>query len=138
MRELARCLAREFSDRQIVLLEGAMGAGKTQLVKFLLEEEVGADVCSPSFSIHNSYETAKGPVEHLDLFRLENEEDLESTGFWDLFSLPKAVILIEWSDRLADHTLPPNWTQFKLEIRTIESGTDQERRVMFSRTAVKS
>ena len=83
-------LVGDFSERQIVLLVGPLGSGKTQSVRFIVKHLQGEDICSPSFSIHNTYETKRGDVEHIDLYRLEDEGDIESTGFWDLFEKEKA------------------------------------------------
>ncbi len=107
-----------------------MGAGKTQAVRLILRN-LGAeeDVQSPSFAIHNRYIFLSGHVDHVDLFRLENEEELESTGFWDLLAQPKAFVLIEWPERLPDQSLPIHWRQFKLKVDFVEgdvSGSERE------------
>lgn len=123
--DLAGQLCDHFEDRQILLLEGPMGAGKTQLVRFLVDTLGGEETQSPSFAIHNHYSTPRGPIEHLDLYRLESEEDLESTGFWDLFSQDKALVLIEWADRLNAEYLPPHWSCWRIKMEI--SGKSQRR-----------
>jgi tRNA threonylcarbamoyladenosine biosynthesis protein TsaE len=55
-------------------------------------------------------------MDHVDLYRLESEEDLESTGFWDLFGQKKGLVVIEWSDRLNQDLLPLNWYKVKVDI----------------------
>jgi tRNA threonylcarbamoyladenosine biosynthesis protein TsaE len=71
---------------------------------------------SPTFAIHHRYENLSTGFgfDHVDLYRLESDDDLESTGFWDLFAPPKGLVVIEWSDRLAVDLLPLNWSQVKV------------------------
>lgn len=99
--------------RTIWLLEGEVGSGKTETVKTVARVLGLREVASPSFAIHHQYLTPAGwPVDHLDLYRLESADDLESTGFWDLFGEPEALILIEWADRLSFDYLPRGWTKW--------------------------
>lgn len=121
--------------RLLVLLDGPMGAGKTQFTKFLIEALGGGDEAnSPSFAIHNRYESIQGrgvgPVDHLDLFRLESEEDLESTGFWDFFREKQGIVIVEWAERLrelglASH-LPRTWPRLELKFERDVETTDAE------------
>jgi tRNA threonylcarbamoyladenosine biosynthesis protein TsaE len=110
-------LKSEMNDQQIILLEGPMGVGKTQFTRCYLRSLNSDEVTSPSYAIHNHYETEWGDVEHLDLYRLEDEEDLESTGFWDLFSRDKSLIIIEWADRLDFTALPKTWSLWLVQMR---------------------
>lgn len=112
-------LKKLFKERTILLLEGPVGAGKTELVKALCQEMGLPQTASPSFAIHHHYDSADGEqsMDHIDLYRLENEDDLESTGFWDLFGASEGLIVIEWSDRLNQDLLPLNWKKIKVEIK---------------------
>lgn len=130
-------VAREFTGgRLLILLDGPMGAGKTQFTRFLLEALGSSDVSSPSFAIHNHYDTAKATVEHVDLYRIDNSDDLESTGFWDLMAEAEGIVLVEWSDRLKDWGifghLPRNWPLLKIrfDIPTGEMNPTGEKRVL--------
>lgn len=119
MRAFAGSIAAEYKGgRWLILLDGPMGAGKTQFARFLLEALGSAEATSPSFAIHNRYETKQGAVEHLDLYRIDNKDDLESTAFWDLFSESDGIVIIEWSDRLKDwgvySHLPRHWPLLKM------------------------
>ncbi len=99
-----------FKDWQVVLLCGSLGAGKTTLVRFLLKN-LGHQALSPAFAVCHTYQ-GELVVHHLDLYRLKNDEDLESTGFWDIFqkgSAKRRWVLIEWADRLKWDFLPPGW-----------------------------
>lgn len=130
-----RNFAEEFKSLlkqpQILLLEGPLGAGKTTFVRFLfdvLEKDCGnqkekegktkgsRQVVSPAFTIHHIYHTSLGMIQHIDLYRLKNDEDLESTGFWDIFSEPEKnnLIIIEWADLLNPNCLPLEWNYIKI------------------------
>lgn len=111
-------LETHFGPRTILLMEGEVGAGKTETVKALARRRGWREVSSPSFAIHQQYRAADGSIaDHLDLYRLESEDDLESTGFWDLFSEPEGLILIEWADRLNAAYLPPDWLKLRIRYR---------------------
>ncbi len=109
------------TEKYIILLSGQMGAGKTEFVKLLVELLGGEAATSPSFALHNTYQTAKMNVEHLDLFRLENEEDLESIGFWDLFENEKSLVVIEWSEKVSSQKLPMTWQKLLVHIKLLDN-----------------
>lgn len=125
LRAFASSVAAKGGERFLVLLDGPMGAGKTQFTKFLLEAIGSSDTVSPSFAIHNAYATARGDVHHFDLFRLESADDLESTGFWDLFE-GEAWIVIEWAEKLAEFgladSLPRHWPRTHLKFEVARDG----------------
>lgn len=123
-------LLKLFSERSLLLLEGPVGAGKTELVKALGHCLGLRETASPSFAIHHHYENRDVSMDHVDLYRLENEDDLESTGFWDLFGVKKGLIVIEWSDRLNQDVLPLNWSKIKVEIEKLPAVN--ERRITVS------
>lgn len=121
---LVAALETSFTARTIVLLEGDLGSGKTETVKTFARRRGLREVASPSFAVHLRYEGADGvPVDHLDLYRLTDDDDLESTGFWDLFGEPAGIVFIEWADRLAVESLPRTWTRLRLRIEKPPSGT---------------
>jgi len=123
LRQYAKALCGRLQPRQLILLNGPMGAGKTQLTKFILEELGSEETVSPSFALHNTYETTRGPVEHLDLFRTENEDEIESAGLWDLFSAQEGLIIIEWADRVPIGLWPRSWARIEIQIRTQADGS---------------
>lgn len=113
-------LLKQFSERQIVLLSGDLGAGKTQLVSCLLESMGCAEVHSPTYGLIHEYSISKRKnVFHIDLYRLEDEEDLESSGFWDLFQAEEGLIFIEWGSRLDQSLLPVYWELLEIKIEKL-------------------
>ena len=129
LKEYASSLSSRLKERQILLLEGPVGAGKTQLTYFLVEALGGGEVSSPSFAIHNCYPLNKFDIDHVDLYRLRDDEDIESTGFWDLFEKEKGLIIIEWPSKINRADIPTYWDQkcikFSLigEARTLVEST---------------
>lgn len=99
-------LVSQMTPRTIVLLEGEMGVGKTQLVKIFCEN-FGCDreVSSPTFAIIQEYPSSLGSIHHVDLYRIEDTDELENTGFWEIFSKPKGIVFIEWPQRLDEARL---------------------------------
>ena len=105
--------------RQIILLSGEMGAGKTEFVKQLLAAAGSDEVTSPSFGLHHTYSVRGVSIEHLDLFRLASEDDLHSVGFWDLFENENSLIIVEWADRIVTHRIPMSWKKLSLQFEVL-------------------
>jgi tRNA threonylcarbamoyladenosine biosynthesis protein TsaE len=88
-----------------VFLRGDLGMGKTTLTRGLLE---GAgyfgNVKSPTYTIVEPYELAEVQINHFDLYRLGDPEELEFMGVRDYFEYPeggqeKQLCILEWPDR---------------------------------------
>lgn len=86
---------------RLVLLTGEMGAGKTTLVRGMARA-IGApedEVSSPTFTLLHTYRGPKYTIHHLDLYRLEREEELLQLGLEELESEPDALVLVEWGEK---------------------------------------
>lgn len=94
----------------LFLLNGEMGAGKTECVQQILKILTAKEAASsPTFSLHHQYTTKdlRFPlVDHFDLYRVETEEELEATGFWDFFSNSQSLVIVEWSSRVNSQHWP--------------------------------
>ena len=104
---------------KIVRLRGSMGAGKTTLVRlYLALISKDQEVSSPTFALHHRYQTQIGPVDHMDLFRLKNPDELEEAGFWDILDQAK-TLFIEWPERVPDALWPKHlqYVDLCLEMR---------------------
>jgi len=114
LREFAFELASKLKPSTVILLQGPVGAGKTQLSKFLVEALTGnKDAHSPSYSLINEYKGAKFPIFHIDLYRIKNLNDLDSTGVWDVFQTP-GLVIVEWADLIEESAFPIHWNKIKL------------------------
>ena len=93
----------------VIYLSGDLGAGKTTLVKGIAEALDAADpdeVTSPTFTLMHEYDGTrsvdgrKEPVilYHLDLYRIQNERQLDSLGLEEL-STPDSIVLVEWGEK---------------------------------------
>ena len=98
--DVARQLLHSFTYT-IVAIEGQMGSGKTTLVQSILSLLGSEDtVSSPTFGLVHQYSTTKGKVIHMDLYRLEKEDELEQLGFEDYIQTGD-LCLIEWPEMVA-------------------------------------
>lgn len=118
---LGERIARELPARQVVLLIGQLGAGKTTLAKGIVKGLGAAEpeeVSSPTFTLIHEYGRG-GRVYHIDLYRLDEPREVESLGLDELFDR-EAVVLIEWGERFPQ-LLPGERTEIRLRAREDES-----------------
>jgi tRNA threonylcarbamoyladenosine biosynthesis protein TsaE len=103
---------------EILLLEGALGAGKTVFAKGLAAG-LGVDpdeVTSPSFTLVNRYDGASLTLYHLDLYRLdEGAQAAHAVGLEEILSDERAVVVIEWAERLGRYPLPSTLWRVRIE-----------------------
>lgn len=116
-RAAGRLLAVALGERgAVIALIGALGAGKTLFVKGLAEG-LGIDperVTSPTYVIASEYPLqGKRKLAHVDLYRLQDVDELEATGFVDLLE-PGVILAIEWGDRFPE-ALPADRLELTLE-----------------------
>lgn len=117
-RALGARLAPVLRAGDILALWGDLGAGKSTLARGLIQAAMGEeiDVPSPTFTLVQIYELPDMDLWHMDLYRLENPEDVFELGVEDAFA--DAASLIEWPERMGGY-LPPN----RLDIRITQEGT---------------
>jgi tRNA threonylcarbamoyladenosine biosynthesis protein TsaE len=87
---------------RVVILRGEVGAGKTTLVKGIaaaLGAAAEDDVTSPTFTIVHEYVGRSVRVFHLDLYRLETEEQITVLGLEEMAGYENALVLVEWGER---------------------------------------
>ena len=95
---LGEKLAAELPPKAVVLLIGNLGAGKTTLAKGIVMGLGAAQpdqVSSPTFTLIHEYSPS---VYHIDLYRLDREDQVATLGLDDIFDRT-AVVLIEWGER---------------------------------------
>jgi N-acetylmuramate 1-kinase len=99
-RRLAGDVAAVLASGDTVTLSGDLGTGKTTFARALIRQLAGDDrleVPSPTFTLMQVYDLARGSVVHADLYRVNGPEELGEIGFADLAH--DALVLIEWPDR---------------------------------------
>ncbi len=97
---LAAALAPLLAPGDIVTLSGDLGSGKTTFAREvirLLAADPDLDVPSPTFSIIQTYEAARGLVVHADLYRVGDVSELAEIG-WDEAGAT-SILLVEWPER---------------------------------------
>lgn len=119
-------LLKKMMGQDLLLLNGEMGVGKTEIVKQIINQLSGGhdEACSPSFTLHNEYKVKDVIIDHIDLYRLEDESDLESMGFWDLFEKPHGLIIIEWANRVDASFFPSDWNQITVQVSKVLGETE--------------
>lgn len=101
-----------------IWLSGDLGAGKTTLTRYWLQAlgHMGA-VKSPTYTLVEPYQittdTGTKSVYHVDLYRLNDPEELDFIGFFEYFDEPDSLVIIEWASR-AKVILPPPDMQIHL------------------------
>jgi len=110
-------LGSRLAGGEILLLSGPLGAGKTMFVKGIcaalgLAED---DVTSPSFTLVNPY-AGRLQLYHIDLYRLdEGASAAHAVDLDELLSDERAVIVIEWAERMGAYHLPANVSRITID-----------------------
>ena len=97
---LAARLAGLLRAGDAVLLDGPLGAGKSEFARAVLRAAAGdpaLEVPSPTFTLVQSYDLPAGIAHHFDLYRLDGPAGLDELG-WD--EALEGIVLVEWPDRL--------------------------------------
>jgi tRNA threonylcarbamoyladenosine biosynthesis protein TsaE len=100
----------QLTGGETLLLDGPLGAGKTVFVKGLASG-LGIDVDevnSPSFTLVNRYDGGRLTLYHLDLYRLpQGAAAAHAVDLDELLADGRAVIVVEWAERMGNYRLPP-------------------------------
>ena len=93
-------LGAQLRRGDVVCLSGGLGAGKTTLARGAIAAWSGAvqEAPSPTYTLVQIYEGARGQLWHVDLYRLKRAEEAWELGLEDAFA--EAACLIEWPERL--------------------------------------
>ena len=126
---LGNQVAGEVQAPQVIFLRGDLGVGKTTFSRgFLRGRGHDGSVKSPTYTIVEPYESVPGgPVFHLDLYRLGDEQELAYLGLGDYLSAA-GILLIEWPERAEaqlplpslDITLTPEGSGRKATVRAAD------------------
>ena len=123
MQDFAAVLAPGLDHVRSIYLQGDLGAGKTTLVRALLTSlgHIGS-VKSPTFTLIEPYTINDRQIYHFDLYRMDDEEELEAIGARDYFT-DDNLCLVEWPEN-AKNLLPT--PDLLIKIDYCESGRSIE------------
>ncbi len=114
--ELAKKISKKLKPKDIIYLYGEMGVGKTTFVRYMINEFQKknklqiTEVTSPTFNILCEYDIKQIKINHYDLFRLKNKEEIKNL---DLFNdISNTITFIEWPqiiDKKPDNLIELNF-----------------------------
>ena len=111
---LARAIAESSDLPRFIALYGDLGVGKTAFVRgFTSVFAKNARVKSPTFALVNEYKGETLSVFHFDMYRIEDEDELYSIGFYD-YQDRNGICLTEWSENI-EYALPDKYFSVKIE-----------------------
>jgi tRNA threonylcarbamoyladenosine biosynthesis protein TsaE len=119
-------LGRRLGPGEVISFEGDLGAGKTTLIKAVSRGlGVTRPATSPTYALVHRYQGTRGPVFHLDCFRLRTPEEAADLD-WEGLLAEGDAILVEWPER-AGEWMPAPTRRFRLshlaepELRRLEA-----------------
>lgn len=122
-RRLGAAIGARAEPGDAILLEGGLGAGKTTLVQGIAEGlGIAHAATSPTFTLIHELRGGRLPLYHVDLYRIETEDQLFDLGIADLFD-GDGLLAVEWADRLGS-LLPPAY------LRIVIQWADEEQRLL--------
>lgn len=113
----------ELKAGDIILLSGSIGAGKTTFVRKYVEFMSSNEANSPSYNLIQEYPLKEFKVVHIDLYRIESEDELESIGFWEALQQKNCVTFIEWPEKVNMKELPQKQLK-SITITLLNSGNN--------------
>ena len=106
-KNFAKSLAKILKPKDIVVLTGELGSGKTKFVEgFLSYFELENEISSPTFTIVNEYKNNDINIYHFDVYRLADSSEFYEIGGDEYFDT--GICLIEWGELIED-ALPSNY-----------------------------
>ncbi|MFI5451509.1 tRNA (adenosine(37)-N6)-threonylcarbamoyltransferase complex ATPase subunit type 1 TsaE [Pedobacter sp. UC225_61] len=112
---VAKQLLAFANDDKFFVFEGEMAAGKTTFIKAFCDVLGVEDVVSsPTFSIVNEYESAKGLVYHFDFYRIKNLQEAYDIGYEEYF-YSDSFCLVEWPQKI-EGLLPEKFIKVEIQI----------------------
>lgn len=111
--ELAENIESEKFPGMVICLDGELGSGKTVFVKgFAKSLGITENITSPTFNIVKEYDNGEMPLNHMDVYRLEESD--ETIAFNDYFN-SNSITIIEWSELIKDQ-LPDERLEIKFKL----------------------
>ena len=122
--KIAAKLAEKLKGGEVIAFTGSMGMGKTAFTRGLVLALGGGDVVSsPTFALVNEYRRGARPVFHFDMYRIEDDDELYSSGFYD-YESRGGYCLAEWCENIP-WALPAD----RIRAEISKTGNTDERRI---------
>ena len=110
---LGRLLAKYLKNKDIIILSGELGAGKTKLTEGILSFfDLQDEISSPTFTIVNEYIRNDINIYHFDAYRLSDSSEFYEIGGEEYFE--KGICIIEWGELILD-AIPEEHLEIKFE-----------------------
>ena len=111
---LAERMLADPSLPSFIALYGDLGVGKTAFVRgFTARISPASQVRSPTFALVNEYRAKPRSVFHFDMYRITDEDDLFSIGYYDYLNRP-GICLVEWSENVP-YAIPEQYLRVLIE-----------------------
>lgn len=121
-RKIGEQIGREASPGNVYTLLGDLGVGKTTFTQGVAAGlGIPGPVNSPTFTILQVYEDGRIPFYHFDVYRIEEEEEMEEIGYDDYF-FGDGVCFVEWANQI-ESLIPKKHTQIIIE-KDLDKGFD--------------
>ena len=92
---------KEYTKSLCIALVGDLGTGKTHMSQGIAEGfGIAEEVTSPTFALMTTYETGHGNLYHFDVYRLDEEAELDGIGFAEFTE--DTMSIVEWADKFPD------------------------------------
>ena len=104
--KISNKIKKILSPGDAVFLYGQMGVGKTSFARILINDYENqkkikkSEVLSPTFNIVFQYDIKDFTIEHYDLYRLKNENEIKNIGLFE--NLEESIIIVEWPELIKD------------------------------------
>ena len=125
--ELARKISKKLKLGDVVFFSGEMGVGKTTFIRYLINYFQKqnrlkiTEVTSPTFNLLNEYKIKKIKINHYDLFRIKNLDEIQNLGLFD--NISNAITLVEWPQKIKPK--PKNLIELNFDY-----GNDYKKRIV--------
>ena len=125
----AKQLAAEAHPGDVICLDGDLGVGKTVFAQgFASGLGITDPITSPTFTIMNIYDSGRLPLYHYDVYRIEDESEMDELGYEEYF-FGNGVTLVEWASQIPD-CIPAN--EKHIEIKKDPAKGDNYREITCS------
>ena len=104
--KISNKIKKILSPGDAVFLYGQIGVGKTTFARILINDYENqkklkkSEVLSPTFNIVFQYDIKDFTIEHYDLYRLKNENEIKNIGLFE--NLEESIIIVEWPELIKD------------------------------------